>query len=118
MSTQNLLCDDAGRHFAGPPHHRKRAHAALEWRREEVAAPRPARSALAGYDAADSVVAADDHHRVVLDTRLPDRVEDLADANVHFGDQVCVITAALDGFAGKCRIGNSRWMHLRITDVG
>ena len=59
-----------------------------------------------GHDSVGSIVAADDHHRVVVDARLFDRVEDLTDANVHFADKVGVVSAALDGLSFKRRVGN------------
>ena len=41
-------------------------------------------------DAPGAVVAAEDHNRVVFNSSFRDRIENLADAKIHFGNHVGV----------------------------
>src|SRR5271165_2503007 len=96
----------------GPADHRRHAIAPLKWRVEEISAPWPLLTSAKLQDCPTAaIVATEDDDGIVVDARRLDGIHDLADAVVHFGDQVRKHAAALRGLTRKIRIGDHRWMH-------
>jgi hypothetical protein len=80
-----------------------------------VLAPPRTRPTVVGADEFGSVVAGEDHDRVVANAQPLDGVEHLADVVVHLGQHVRPV--AIAGLAGKRRVGERRQVRLRQRRV-